>query len=569
MMASQLFSTSELSPRAILTGVLIGAVLTPCNIYSGLKIGWSFNMSILALLLGYAAWTPAGRLLGCRAWQQKESNISQTCASAAASIISGGLVAPIPAHALLTGERLPLAPMIAWVFSVSFLGIWVAWYLRPLLIERGHLRFPAGVATLETLQDIFAHGREAVRRIAVLGGAAALAAGLKVADLLFTLTRWSPSATASQYTFALEPSLLLLGFGGIIGLRVGCSLLLGALIAFGLIAPRLVTSTAVLVPTDGGWFGPLVEWLLWPGVSLMACASLASFAAQLLRSFRVRSDERRGGMPEDWRRPWPAAALLAGVVLSVWLQHALFAIPVAIALLAVPFALLLAGVAARVVGDTGIPPIGAIGKVSQLAFGAAAPGQAITNLMTANVAGGAAGQCADLLNDLRAGRGIGASPARQIVAQCFGVLVGSLVGVLAYRALIPDPQMLITSEWPAPAVATWKAVAETMAGGFDAVPADARAAMMLAGLVGIAIGLAENWLPERWRNWLPSPVAVGLAFVIPASISIVMCLGAVLAAVAARLAPALARRFTVTVAAGLVAGESIAGVAAALLSMAG
>ena len=92
MMASQLFSTSELSPRAILTGVLIGAVLTPCNIYSGLKIGWSFNMSILALLLGYAAWTPAGRLLGCRAWQQKESNISQTCASAAASIISGGLV---------------------------------------------------------------------------------------------------------------------------------------------------------------------------------------------------------------------------------------------------------------------------------------------------------------------------------------------------------------------------------------------------------------------------------------------------------------------------------------------
>ncbi|MCB1905782.1 MAG: OPT/YSL family transporter [Rhodocyclaceae bacterium] len=571
-MAAQLFSTSELSPRAVLTGILIGALLTPCNIYSGLKIGWSFNMSILALLLGYAAWSAAGRLLGSRPWQQKESNISQTTASAAASIISGDLVAPIPAHALLSGETLASAPMIAWVFSVSFLGIWVAWYLRPLLIESGQLRFPAGMATLETLQDIFAHGREAARRIAVLTGAAAAAAGLKVADLVFTLPRWTPSAVLGQFTFALEPSLLLLGFGGIIGLRVGLSLLLGALLAFGMIAPRLVSSGAVAIPADGGWFGALVEWLLWPGVSLIVCASLASFIAQALAAFAASGagrGARRRGLPADWRRPAPALALLAATGVSIWLQHALFAIPLGIALLAVPFALLLAGVAARVVGDTGIPPIGAIGKVSQLGFGIAAPGQAITNLMTANVAGGAAGQCADLLNDLRAGRGIGASPARQIVAQCFGVLIGSIVGVLAYRALIPDPQMLISAEWPAPAVATWKAVAETMADGLGAVPADARLAMLLAGAIGITIGLAEASAPEAWRRWLPSPVAVGLAFVIPASISIVMFVGAALAALAARLAPDPARRFTVTVAAGLVAGESIAGVVAALMSMAG
>jgi uncharacterized oligopeptide transporter (OPT) family protein len=36
--------TRELTLRALLTGLLIGAVLTPCNVYSGLKIGWSFNM---------------------------------------------------------------------------------------------------------------------------------------------------------------------------------------------------------------------------------------------------------------------------------------------------------------------------------------------------------------------------------------------------------------------------------------------------------------------------------------------------------------------------------------------
>lgn len=46
----------ELTLRALLTGLLLGALLTPSNIYSGLKIGWSFNMSIIALLVGFAIW---------------------------------------------------------------------------------------------------------------------------------------------------------------------------------------------------------------------------------------------------------------------------------------------------------------------------------------------------------------------------------------------------------------------------------------------------------------------------------------------------------------------------------
>lgn len=552
-----------------MTGLLIGALLTPCNIYSGLKIGWSFNMSILALLLGYGLWRGAERVAATPRWQLKESNLSQTAASAAASIISGGLVAPIPAHALLSGETLATGPLMAWVFSVSLLGVWVGWYLRPLLIERGGLRFPAGLATLETLTDVFARGAEALQRLRVLAAATAASAGVKALDLWLAIPRWAPIPTLGSYTFKLEPSMLLLGFGAIIGLRTGVSLLLGALLAYGLLAPWLVARGAVQLPTaPEATFGALVEWLLWPGVSLMVCASLAHFAARIVAAATATSRAGPVDLPADWRHPGALLGLLLAAVMAVVLQHTLFDISIGIALLAVPFALLLAAVAARVVGDTGIPPIGAIGKVSQLGFGAAAPGQAITNLMTANVAGGAAGQCADLLNDFRTGHGIGASAWRQVLAQCAGVAVGSVVGVLAYRALIPDPQMLLGEEWPAPAVATWKAVAETLADGFGAVPADARLAMIVAGVAGTALGIAEVRIGEAERRWLPSPVALGLAFVIPASISLVMFVGAALAALAARRIPEVARRFSVTIAAGLVAGESIAGVAAAFWAMA-
>ena len=68
----------HLTIRAVISGMLIGALLTPCNIYSGLKIGWSFNMSITALLLGFLTWRVLART-GTR-WDILESNISQTTA---------------------------------------------------------------------------------------------------------------------------------------------------------------------------------------------------------------------------------------------------------------------------------------------------------------------------------------------------------------------------------------------------------------------------------------------------------------------------------------------------------
>jgi uncharacterized oligopeptide transporter (OPT) family protein len=538
----------ELTPRALLTGVMLGALLAPCNVYSGLKIGWSFNMSIAALLGGLAFWRAAERTAGAAEWTLKESNISQTAASAAASIVSGGLVAPIPAYTLITGRSFDAWPLAAWVFTVSFLGVWVAWALRPALIVEAPLRFPAGLATLETLRDVFARGREAALRISVLAGAA-IAAGLWKAFL--PLATWAPAASLARLTIGLDPSPLLAGFGAIIGLRAGLSLAAGALLAWGGLAPWLLATHRVAA----AGFGPLVEWLLWPGVSLMVAAALTSFALQLRGThFRIVA---------HWT-PRTLAGLLAACALAVAMQVMLFDIGLWLAILAVPLALLLAAVAARVVGETGIPPIGAIGKVSQLGIGLVAPGQAVTNLMAANVAGGAAGQCADLMNDFQVGHAIGASPARQSVAQACGIGVGAVVGVAVYLALIPDPQsMLLTAEWPAPAVATWKAVAEALAGGFAAVPADARAAMLAGALAGVALGALET----RWRR-APSAVALGLAFVIPASICFTMCLGAIAVRLLQRRLPSLAARFTIAAAAGLVAGESLVGVAASIAGIA-
>ncbi len=571
----------ELTARALLTGAVLGAALAPCNVYSGLKIGWSFNMSITALLLAFAFWRLLDRSRRVRRWEILESNINQTTASSAASIISGGLVAPIPALALISGSNLPYWPLAGWVFAVSFLGIWIAWYLREALIVESRYVFPAGVATAETMVEIFSHGREAMRKVVMLLGAGLVAALVKLTDAWWwAIPRWAPDiafrgagglaggVSLKNLTVALEPSLLLAGFGAIIGLRAGLSLLLGAAMAWLLLGPWALAAGYIDTgPADprASWFGVMVEWLLWPGVSLMVAATLGSFLLRFIRREARSAHPLKlidGSQPDVKTR---LAGLLVASALAVLLQVLLFEVSLAMAVIAVPMAFALAAVAARVVGETGIPPIGAIGKVSQLGFGLMAPGQVVTNLMTANAAGGAAGQCADLLNDFKAGQRIGATPRFQVLAQGLGVLTGSLAGSLVYLMLVPDPAAtLITDEWPAPAVATWKAVAEALQHGFESVPASARLAMLVGGMAGIIMALLER---SRYRPWLPSAPALGLAFVIPASISVMMCFGAIVATLLHQFAPRWHTRFLVAAASGLVAGESIAGVLAAFRDM--
>ncbi|EGV32268.1 oligopeptide transporter [Thiorhodococcus drewsii AZ1] len=574
----------HLTIRALITGILLGAALAPCNLYSGLKIGWSFNVSIIALLVASGFWALLDRLRPGSALTIGEGNIAQTAASSSANIISGGLVAPIPALAILTGSNLPAGQLIVWVFAVSFLGIWVAWYLRDSLILRSGLAFPTGRATAETLVEIFDRGREAALKLRLLLASACVAGGLKWLDtgwlplprpsLGFSLPGMGQVAgfgviSAKNLTFTLDPSLMLAGFGAIIGFRAGVSLLLGSILSWGLLGPWGLYAGFVTpgeADPDAVWFASMIEWLLWPGVALMVGSALTKFVLQAWES-RRRAGEGMSEGAGDGDSLMRFAGLVLATALVMIAQVVLFGIHWLMAALAVPIAFVLAMVASRVVGETGIPPIGAIGKVSQLGTGIMAPGEMTSNLIGANVAGGAAGQSADLLNDFKAGQAIGAPPRFQVIAQMFGILTGSLVGSLVYLRLIPDPQgMLITEEWPAPAVATWKVVAETLGHGLSSVPESALWAVAIGGSVGVAAALLER---RSHPVWLPSMPALGLAMVIPASLSITMFFGSLIGRLIERWSPTVAQRFLIAAASGLIAGESLVGVARALLGVVG
>lgn len=574
------YSDPQLTIRAILTGMVIGALLAPCNIYSGLKIGWAFNMSIAAALIGFAIWRML-QPLGASPFGLLENTMNQTTASAAAAIVSSGLAAPIPALTLVTGKTLSWFWLSCWLLAVSLLGVVVAAGIRRQMLLREQLVFPAGVATAETLKEVYGHGREALARVRVLAGAAGIAAVFKLLqEWLLAVPRLSANATLpgigvtwKNLGIALDPSLLMIGFGAIIGLRVGLSLLFGAGIAWGILAPWVIQQGWVETgAATGVWFAELVEWLLWPGVALMVSASVTTVLLSLYRYRSGRSadgnsradDNAFGG---NIPRRWFFMSAFAALVLAVFMQMVLFDIAMVAAVIAVVLSFALSVVAARVAGETGITPIGAVGKITQVAFAFISPGNITNNLMAANVTGGATDQAADMLHDLKAGLLLGAQPRLQMLAQLFGIGAGALAGSAAYLVLIPDPHsMLLTPEWPAPAVATWKAVAEVLQQGLDTLPRGVGSALTIAAISGVVLA----WCSHRYAvagRWLPSAPALGLAFVIPAWNAISLCLGAVLAALIWRFARHWAQRFLLAAAAGLVAGESLAGIATAATRM--
>lgn len=585
----------ELTVRAILTGMAIGALLTPCNVYSGLKIGWTFNMSVASGLLAYAFWTACEKTANTRPLGLLENNINQTSASSAASIISSGLAAPIPALALLTGQTLSWPVLATWLFVVSTLGIVVAAGLREQLLLRDRLPFPSGIVTAETMREIHDGGMEARARLRWLAASGTASAALKWAVTRFGLGPVAPAAStpvtvaatgqplnisAMNLGLALDPSVLMIGFGAIVGLRIALSALLGAVLGWAILAPIAIAHGWVNAgPADShvSWFGPLVEWLLWPGATLMVTAALTSFAFSVVRLIRQRradsqadSAHQGGLLRRTMQNPGIAIGFAVTATMCIVAQRVFFDIGLVEALLATLLSGVLAIVAARVSGETGITPIGALGKITQLTFGAVSPGNVTANLMSANVTGGAAGQCADLMHDLKTGALLSATPRFQFIAQVFGVLTGSLVAAATYIALFPDPQsQLLTPEWPAPAVATWKAVAEVLSAGLHAMPDASGPAIAIAFVAGAGLATVESLASPRVTAYLPSASAMGLGFVIPAWNAISLFIGAAIAALITWRYPAWTKRRLLVVAAGLIVGESLAGVFAALASFAG
>ena len=579
----------QLTPRAVVAGMLLGAVMCLSNLYVVLKTGWSLGVTVTACILGFALFRALRSVgLSREPFTLLENSAVGSVAAAAGYMTGGGNMAAVPALLLLTGMRPGPWAMFFWFAVIAAMGVCAAIPIKRELVNAEKLPFPTGTATAETLLSL--HGAESEGgKARLLGWAAAI--GTVVAWLRDAKAAWMPfnlranfplpfsygGYSAGQWTMAFDGSLILLGSGAIVGFRTGWSMLLGALLNYGVLAPSMADAGVIKTVSYKG----IMQFSLWPAAAMLISSALLSFAFRwrsIVKSFsgltrltrRRPSDEQ--GLAEsntiaavecpDWWFP-TGYALLSPIVIT--LMQWLFGIPWWIGIITIPLSIVMGVVAARVTGETDTTPTKALGPVTQSIFGALLPGNLPANLMGANVTGGVGLHAADLLTDLKTGYLVGANPRQQFFAQLFGVLAGAAAVVPVFNLLVPSPEVIGSPEFPAPAVQVWAGVSKVLVDGLSALHPTARSAAGIAFLLGIALVLAERWAPPKLRAFVPSPSGIGIAMVIPGYNSIAMFLGGFIAEMLRRRRPALAERCVVPVASGFIAGESLMGVLIAVL----
>lgn len=566
-------SASPLTARALAAGCAIGALLTVANTYMALKTGiWDGGFPTGAILAFGIVGTLRRR--SASPYSIQENLVTQAVAAAACAMpATAGLLGALPALALM-GHDYPAWVIAGWGLALGVVGLTIALLLWRRLVREEALPFPSGRATAEAISAMHAAGRSGIDRARTLAGGGLVAAA--VAWLRDGPQAWIAGVTAlplsiagqsaHALTLGVSASPLMLGVGGLVGPQVGLSMLLGAILAWAVLAPAALHVGAV---REVG-FTPLVGWLTWPGVGLMVGGAMTALLLQggmFLRSLRdLGAAGRAGAGSTDSETPAAfiaraTAVGIAGVALALVVGWLGFRMHPLVTLLALALSVVLASVAARAGGQTDFVPLGPLGQLGQVLLGPATLGQPVANIAAASVVAGDPAQTTVLVYMQRAGDMLGVPLRRLWVCSLVGIAVGALVCVPAY-VLITHAYGLGSEALPAPPARAWKAVTEVVTQGGAALPAHA----LQAGWIGLALGVVLSLIARgKLGAWLPSPVAMGTGFIIPAYYSITICLGAVLFALARRLRPEATDRLGPSLASGAIAGESLMGVAIAIL----
>jgi uncharacterized oligopeptide transporter (OPT) family protein len=545
--------------------------------YVVLKLGFGPNVSVVAALLGYVALglvaVPLAGALGLRPtpYNRWENNIVQTAGTAAAQ--TAFMCILLAAFDFLAQSQrvsfsITLTPLqsFAWLTTAGLLGVLLAVPLRRHYIVEERLPFPDGLAAGETLLVCDSAGPAAAR------AALALVTGLAASGLLMALTedshllKWFPSTflffrggVLGTTVVGVEWSLLAIGSGMLIGLRINLSMLLGTVLSW-VVAPYALQAAGVL----GERFGrtDVLFWVMWPATGMMVAGGLAGLLLRwkvLARTFRNLA---AGTGADEFPLRWAlGGAVLSGVALVV-VQEVMLGQPAWITVVAIALSAPLALVGLRVLGETNWGPISALSNMMQGVFALLAPGNVPANMVASGTTGTIAVESEAIMQDYKAGDLVGSAPRYLTYAQLLATPIGAAAVSWIYpvlRAQYGIGERGLSS----PISRKWAGFAEILSQGVDALPPGALPALVIGSLVGILLAVLE--VVEKNRNLIPSPTGLGIGMLVPAPVIVTMVVGGLIAAAWTRASPRTSGRYLMPFASGLIAGEALVAVAVPLL----
>jgi putative OPT family oligopeptide transporter len=558
----------ELSPLAILIGLLLAVVFGATGAYVGLKLGVVMVASIPAAVISMAVLRgllKRGTLL--------EHNIVQTIASSGEAL-GKAMILVVPAL-LLAGFEPNLLKLVIWAAVGGLLGILFLVPMRGTLIEREDRRlpYPEGVACAKILQagDAGGPGARPVFVGLIVGGVYSLLQGLGFWREKAVLEIRSVRTAAS-----LNASPALLGVGYLLGPRIAVTIFAGGVVGWFMILPLIglcadpalqpIRPEAARLVRDMGPDDLCASYLQYIGLGAVVfgglLALIRTLPTVLASSGRAIAGTfgRRGVEPARRDVPMLLVLLLLGGLGYAMIRFSDLGLSTAGAVCVLVGAFVFAAVAARLVGLVG----GSWSPVAPLAL-AVVMGTAV--LFAVGLKAGAAEArlpvmlvgalvtiaiclAGDLSQDLKTGFLVRATPYKQQIGQMLGVLVSAVVVAAVILMLNRTRGFVPTEATPDPLPALEANLLKRVVD--DALAGQLPWELML---IGAMAGLVMELLGVR-------SLAFGVGLYLPLAVSVpVMVGGLIRAAVDRWRRPAAdGEGRGVLSASGLVAGYALAGV---------
>lgn len=554
----------ELTLPALLVGYALGAVIALSIGYAALILGFSIEGSELAAILGFAI---LRGLLGRTSIV--ENNINQTVASAVNGA-SSGMMFSVPALFILDQTTFNPLWMVLGCIAGAFMGIGFIIPLRKQMIDFDRLAFPGGIATAAVLRSPGAGMRKAVMLLAAAGVSGGLHLlvyhGAGVHDLAVGDALGLPAFLNATWYL----SLLTVGVGFLSG-RGGVYFILGGYACYWVLAP-LLSATGYL-PTEnvsaaaGGITEYLRIQLFRPlGIGMLIGGALTGIvlALPLIRSAIKNMQQASRAKLEHSQDELPIRLLAFGVVgaFGLLLVIAITSTPsmsfgrgLIMALLGTGWIWVAGVILSECIGRTNWSPLSGMTLIgiTLLIFISSGLGDAeaiVSAVMVGAAMCVAMSMATDLMLDLKAGSLIGATPAKQQLAQFAGAWLGPIV-IMALIFVLHRSYTLGSEALPAP---QGQALASMIQGilGQD-VPTHRYAAGVTLGALLSASGVGGLG------------VLVGLGFYLPFNIVLTYTVGTVLRIVSDwKMGRSWSEETGVPLAAGLLIGEALIGVGVAV-----
>ncbi|KZV48057.1 hypothetical protein F511_31032 [Dorcoceras hygrometricum] len=515
--------------------------------------------------------------------------------------------------AAINVKELSVGWMIGYLFVVSFVGLFSIVPLRKMMILKYKLSYPSGTATAHLINSFHTPKGAKVAKKQVWCLFKSF-----VGSFFFSCFKWFFAASdgcgfdsfptfglhALKQRFNFDFSATYIGVGMICPYMVNVSLLVGAILSWGVMWPIIQTK-------EGSWYKAglkgsdihgiqgyrvfiAISMMLGDGlfhVVYMVIVTVKSFMAQQSEQRHVNNRTEGGQLIQDYnderRREYflkdqiPNAAAIIGYVLLAALSVGL--IPVIFQqlkwyhiLVAYIVAPILAFCNAYGCGLTDWSLASNYGKLAILIFSSwvgLEHGGIIAGLASCGVMMSIVSTASDLMQDFKTGYLTLSSPRSMFFGQVYGTALGCIMSPLVFwfffKAYNVGDQ---SGSYPAPFATMYRAIATLGVEGFSSLPKHCLTLMIVFFVSAVAINLLIEILRKcdiKIYKFIPGPMCMAIPFYLGAYFSIDMCVGSLILFLWERQNKKGAKEYGPAVASGLICGDSLWGIPSAVLALSG